>query len=152
MARMHSRRKGKSGSTHPVKKVAPEWVQYSKEEIREIIVKMYKEGKSMSLIGVILRDQYGIPSVKTVVGKSIKQILAEEKLLGKWPEDLMNLMKKAVRLRKHLEENKMDKHNKRALQLTESKIRRLVKYYKSINVIDKKWYYKPKEAALLIRE
>jgi len=90
--------------------------------------------------------------VKVVVGKSIKQILADEGLLGKWPEDLMNLMRKAVRLRKHLEENKMDKHNKRALQLTESKIRRLVKYYKSVNVIDKKWYYKPEEAALLIRE
>ena len=152
MARMHSRKKGKSGSTHPVKKVAPDWVQYSKDEIKEIIIKLYKEGKSMSVIGVILRDQYGVPSVKVVVGKSIKQILADEGLLGKWPEDLMNLMRKAVRLRKHLEENKMDKHNKRALQLTESKIRRLVKYYKSVNVIDKKWYYKPEEAALLIRE
>ena len=152
MARMHSRKKGKSGSNHPAKKVAPDWVQYSKKEINEIIIKKYKEGKSMSMIGVILRDQYGIPSVKVVLGKTIKQVLKEEKLLPKWPEDLMNLMKKAVKLRKHLEENKMDKHNKRALQLTESKIRRLVKYYKSRKLIDQKWYYKPEEAALLIKE
>ena len=152
MARMHSRKKGKSGSKHPIKKINPEWVQYSKEEIKEAIIKMHKEGKPMSQIGIILRDQYGIPSVKALIGKSIKQILSEEGLLSKWPEDLMNLMKKAIKLRKHLEENKMDKHNKRALQLTESKIRRLVKYYKSIKVIEKTWYYKPKEAALLIRE
>ena len=152
MARMHSRKKGKSGSNHPVKKVAPDWVQYTKDEIKDVIIKKFKEGKSMSMIGVILRDQYGIPSVKVVLGKTIKQVLQEENLLPKWPEDLMNLMKKAVRLRKHLEENKMDKHNRRALQLTESKIRRLVKYYKSRNVIDKKWYYKPEEAALLIKE
>ena len=152
MARMHARKKGKSGSTHPAKKVAPDWLPYQKDEIKELIVKMYKEGKSMSQIGVTLRDQYGIPSVKAVLGKSVKEVLKEEKLLPKWPEDLMNLMKKAVRLRKLMTENKMDKHNQRILQLTESKIKRLVKYYKSVGVIEKTWYYKPEQAALLIKE
>ena len=152
MARMHARKKGKSGSTHPVKKIAPEWLQYQKDEIKDFIIKMYKEGKSMSHIGLTLRDQYGIPSVKAVMGKSVKEIIKEEGLLPKWPEDLMNLMKKAVKLRKHMTENKMDKHNQRVLQLTESKIRRLVKYYKSRGVVEKTWYYKPEQAVLLIKE
>ena len=33
----------------------PDWVEYSTEEIEEIILKLRKEGKSTSVIGVILR-------------------------------------------------------------------------------------------------
>ncbi len=47
----------------------PEWVTYSNEEIEEFILKFTKEGKSPSEIGVILRDQYGIPSVKAITGE-----------------------------------------------------------------------------------
>ena len=49
-----------------------------------------------------LRDQYAIPSVKVCTGKSVTTILKEEDLLPKWPEDIMNLFRKAVKLRKHL--------------------------------------------------
>ena len=42
----------------------PEWITYSNEEIEEFIVKFKREGKSASQIGVILRDQYGIPLKK----------------------------------------------------------------------------------------
>ncbi len=152
MARMHSRKRGKSGSTHPKAKIKPDWVTYSKEEVIKLVVKLFKEGKSLSEIGGLLRDQYGIPSVKAVVGKSISEILREEKLLPKWPEDIMNLFKKAVRIRKHLENNKSDVHNKRALQLTESKIRRLIKYYKRKKLISSDWYYDPEKVRLLIKE
>ena len=152
MARMHAKKKGKSGSKKPAARIAPDWTQYSKEEVVDMVIKMSKEGKSNSVIGVILRDQYGIPSVKTICGKTILQILKEEKLAPKWPEDLMNLFKKAVKLRKHLEQNRMDKHNRRSLQLTESKIRRLVKYYKKTGTVAKDWYYKPEQVALLIKE
>ena len=151
MARMHSPRKGKSGSHRPVKKTVPSWVQYSADEVKELVIKKYKKGNPTSIIGVTLRDQYGIPSVKTLVGKSISDILKIEGLYPKYPEDLMNLLRKSVKLRKHLENNKQDVHNKRNLQLTESKIRRLVRYYKSTNVLPKKWYYKPDEVALIIK-
>ncbi|MEM0372300.1 MAG: 30S ribosomal protein S15 [archaeon] len=152
MARMHARKKGKSGSTRPPAKVKPEWIQYSKEEINELVVKLFKEGKPISEIGGILRDQYGIPSVKAITGKSVSKILSAEKLLPKWPEDLMNLFKKAVRLKRHLDSNKADKINARRLQLTESKIKRLVNYYKTTGRVPKDWHYKPEEAALLIKE
>jgi len=38
-------------------------------------------------------------------------------------------MERAVRLREHVDENPQDAQNKRALQNTESKVRRLVNYY-----------------------
>ncbi|NYZ79874.1 30S ribosomal protein S15 [Candidatus Micrarchaeota archaeon] len=152
MARMHARKKGKSGSTRPSVRIKPEWIQYSKEETSELVVKLFKEGKTISEIGGLLRDQYGIPSVKTLTGKSISKILSAEKLLPKWPEDLMNLFKKAVRLKRHLDVNKADKINARQLRLAESKIKRLVSYYKTTKRIPQDWHYKPEEAALLIKE
>lgn len=149
---MHSRKKGKSGSKHPVAEVSPKWLQYSKEEVVELVLQMAKEGKNSSKIGLILRDQHGIPSVKAIAGKGISDILDENKLLPKYPEDLMNLMRKAVRLHKHVTVNKQDKHNTRAMKLVESKIKRLVTYYKKKGKLAQSWYYTPEEAALLVKE
>lgn len=151
MARMHSRKKGKSGSKHPAAEVSPRWLQYTKEEVIELVLQMAKEGKSASRIGLILRDQHGVPSVKAVTGKTVSEILADNKLLPNYPEDLMNLMRKAVRLHKHMAVNKQDKHNARSLKLTESKIKRLVAYYKRTGKLPEKWYYTPEDAALLIK-
>ncbi|MBC7119337.1 MAG: 30S ribosomal protein S15, partial [Methanobacteriaceae archaeon] len=44
-------------------KIKPDWVEYSNEEIEELIIKLYKEGNPPSKIGIILRDQHGIPNV-----------------------------------------------------------------------------------------
>src|SRR3989338_3648970 len=143
MARMHTSRKGKSGSARPIKKEIPKWVQYSKEEVEELVTQLHKNGHQPSIIGITLRDQHGIPSVKNITGESISQILKRNQLYPQYPEDLMNLMRKAVRLRKHQGNNKMDVHNKRSLHLTESKIRRLVRYYKTTNLLAGNWYYQP---------
>ncbi|KAB3548078.1 MAG: 30S ribosomal protein S15, partial [ANME-2 cluster archaeon] len=43
-----------------------------------------------------------------------------------------------------------DVHNKRALQLTESKIRRLVKYYRRTGTLPKDWVYRADTAEMLI--
>ena len=129
----------------------PEWVEYSTEEIEEIILKLRKEGKSTSVIGVILRDQYGIPDVKSVTGMKITQILEKHGQTEEYPEDLMNLIRKAVNIREHLKENPKDLHTKRGLQLVESRIRRLVKYYTKEGVLPEGWRYEPKQAALLVK-
>ncbi len=150
MARMYARKRGKSGSKKPLQKIAP-WVIYKPQEIEEIIVKLAKQGYQSAQIGLILRDQYGIPSVKVTNKKSITQILKERKLYPEIPEDLFNLLKKAVNLRKHLEKNKKDYSSKRGLELTESKIRRLVKYYKKRKVLPEDWKYDPEKAKLLVR-
>ncbi len=143
MARMHSRKKGKSGSTRPARLEKPVWVELSSEEVENEVVKLARKGIPQSLIGVVLRDSHGIPLVKVVTGKSISQILKEHDIETPLPEDLTNLVKKALNLRKHLESNHKDLHSKLGLQRTESKIYRLIKYYKKNNILPSDFKYDP---------
>ncbi len=147
MARMHSRDKGVSKSKKPFKKTVPSWTRYKPKEIELLIGKMAKEGKTPSAIGLLMRDTYGIPDVKTLTGKSITKILAEKNLVNEVPEDLRALIQKAVLIRKHREENKQDNTSLRGLQLTESKINRLVKYYKGTRRLPVEWKYDPRKAS-----
>jgi small subunit ribosomal protein S15 len=118
--------------------------------IEKVIIDLKKEGYSSSRIGLVLRDRYGVPDAKLVLGKRIEQVLEENGLRSEIPEDLRNLIVKALGLRKHLAENKNDLHNKRQLQLTESKVRRLVKYYVSSGRLPADWSYKPETAEILL--
>jgi len=131
--------------------VKPEWIEYSTEEIEELIMKLKKEGNSTSMMGIILRDQYGIPDVKLVTGMKITQILEKHDQGLEYPEDLMNLIRKAVNIRDHLKENPKDLHTRRGLRIVESRIRRLVKYYRGEGVLPEGWRYEPKQAALLVK-
>ena len=149
MARIHARKKGKSKSSRPLRVTPPEWVVYDGKEIEELIVKLAKEGNSQSGIGIILRDQYGIPSVSQITGRKIGHFTRKNKLASEIPEDLQNLIKKAVNLRKHLEKHHKDKHNNRGLKLMEAKIHRLTRYYKSTRRLPKEWRYEPDKARLL---
>jgi small subunit ribosomal protein S15 len=150
MARMYARRRGQSGSVRPYRKEAPEWSNTDVTAIEKVIVDLSKEGVSTARIGLVLRDRYGVPDVKLATGKRIGQIVKEKGLEGEIPEDLKNLMIKALGLRKHLAENRKDVHNKRQMQLTESKVRRLVKYYVSSGKLPKGWVYKPETAEILL--
>lgn len=150
MAKMHSRKRGSSRSRPPMVSKAPEWSDISKEELEKTVMKLHDTGISPSRIGLILRDQYGVPNAKLVMGKSITGFLKENNALADIPEDLTNLMRKALRVRKHIRANKRDVHNKRALQLTENKIRRLVKYYHDSGHLAPGWAYSPETAEILI--
>jgi small subunit ribosomal protein S15 len=150
MGRMHSSGKGKSGSKRPVKAVVPTWVRYKPKEVELLVAKLYKEKNNPSRIGVILRDVYGIPSVRVLTKKSINEILKSKDLQPEIPEDLMALMKKNIEIMKHLEENKKDQVAIRGLHLTDSKIKRLVKYYKSTKRLAADWKYDPEKIRLLI--
>ncbi len=148
MARMHSRAKGKAKSVKP-SKPSLSWVRYKPEEVEMLVVKLIKhERMSPSKAGLVLRDSYGIPSVKAICGKSITKIMEEKGLLPEIPEDLLALMKKYVRVRKHFDENKQDLSAKRGLQLTEAKIRRLVKYYRNSGRLPKDWKFSVKNVRL----
>ncbi len=129
----------------------PNWVDYSNEEIEEMILKFTREGKSTSEIGIILRDTYGIPSVKEVTGERINQILKRNGQAKEYPEDLMNLIKRAINIRDHLTENPKDMHSKRGLTIIESRIRKLGSYYVDDGVLPEGWRYDPQEAALLVK-
>ena len=150
MAKMHTKRKGKSASTRPNRTESPEWCKIGADEVTTITLDLWKQGVSTSEIGMILRDRYGVPDAKLVTGKKITTILKENSVAPNIPEDLTNLIVKALGLRKHLSTNKKDVHNKRSLNLTESKIRRLVKYYKQEKVLPRDWFYKPETAEMMI--
>lgn len=150
MARSHSRVHGKSGSTKPVKKVIPSWVQYKPKEVELLIVKYGKEGKQPSQIGLLLRDEYGIPDAKMITGKSISNVLEEKKLGAELPEQLLALITRSLALRKHLEKNKHDQPAKLGLTLTDNKINRLARYYKKRKVLPSDWKYNPERAKIYL--
>ncbi|MEM3874632.1 MAG: 30S ribosomal protein S15 [Candidatus Bathyarchaeia archaeon] len=145
---MPKQEKGKSHSTRPVSKRPPSWCKYQPEEVEALVIKLAREGHPPSRIGTILRDQYAIPLVKPLTGKTITQILKEAGLAPSIPEDLGNLLRKAARLSAHLEKHRKDLHNKRALQLVEAKIHKLARYYKREGVLPPNWKYEPKIASI----
>ncbi len=150
MARMHARKRGRSGSKRPHRLDTPEWLTVSPKEIEELVIKLYKQGKSTSEIGIVLRDQHGVPSVKLATGDKITKILKKNGIKRDFPEDIQNLMRRAVRLHGHLEENPKDLHNKYRLQLIEAKIRRLGRYYTRNGVLPHDWRYSVQTAKLLV--
>ena len=150
MSRMHSKGKGASGSRKPHSQSPPEWSNSDKKEVEELILQLSEEGNSNASIGTILRDKHGVPIVRLVTGERISQTLERLGKSGKLPEDLMSLMRRALRLIDHLSQNSKDIHNRRQLELCESKIRRLSRYYRENNQIDSDWTYKRDQLRLMV--
>jgi small subunit ribosomal protein S15 len=145
---MPKQEKGKSHSIRPVSRRPPSWCKYQPEEVEAFIIKLGKEGHNMSAIGTILRDQYAIPLVKPITGKSISDTLKAANLAPSMPEDLANLMKKAQGMAIHMDKNKKDLHNKRNMQIIEARIHKLGRYYKREGLLDKKFKYEAKIASV----
>lgn len=135
--------RGKSHSRRPISKRPPSWCRSSPEEVEALVKKLAMAEVPPSKIGVILRDQYGIPLVKPIVGKTIGKILIDSDLKPAIPEDLNNLINKASGLIRHLAVNKKDMSNKQSLQLIQSRIRNLAKYYRKSGFLPEDWNYRP---------
>jgi small subunit ribosomal protein S15 len=102
------------------------------------------------MIGTILRDRHAVPNARLVTGERVSEILARNGISGKYPEDLMNLMRKALNLMDHLSSNPKDLHNRRQLSLCESKIRRLARYYIGTGKLPQDWVYKQDQLRLMV--
>ena len=150
MARMHSKGKGTSGSSKPNNDTAPSWSESDKETVEELILKYANEGHSSAKIGSLLRDMHAVPDVRLVMGERISQTLSRNNLDSTYPEDMMNLMRKALSLIDHLSGNKKDLHNRRQLELCESRLRRLAKYYVRTGRISSTWTYKRDQLRLMV--
>lgn len=150
MSRRYSGKKGKSGSKRPLKKTHPSWIRYKPKEVEMLIIKMAKEGKSPSQIGLILRDTYGIPLVKNIINKRITKVLEENNIISKIPEDVTALIKRSMFVKKHIEINKNDEVAKRGITLIESKIKRLVKFYKMTGRMPEDWKYEPDKVRMYL--
>lgn len=149
MARAHSKEKKAAGRGSS--KTAPEWVEYSAKEIEELVIGFGKKGMNPAQIGQLLRDQYGVPSAKAITGKSVTTIMVAGGVKIDYPPDLLSLIERAMRVRRHLKANKSDVRNRTQLNNIESKIRRLVKYYTAEGRLPAGWRYDPETAALLVK-
>jgi len=151
MARMHARRKGRSCSQRPMITENPEWVPLKATEIEDLIVKFTRDGYTSAFTGLVLRDQYGVPDVRLATGKTVTEIMKEKGVMPELPEDLTNLMRRAISLNVHVKSNKGDYSNIRGLQLIEAKIRRLERYYKRNGVIPQNWKYSLANAEIMLK-
>lgn len=150
MARIHAHRKGRSGSTRPVRAKAPAWSPLNGKEVENQVVALAREGKAPAVIGMYLRDQFGVPNVREATGKKLGAILAENKLQGNLPPDIQSMLKTIVSIQDHLARTKNDLHNLRALTLVESKVRRLAKYYIREGKLPATWKYERDTVKLLL--
>ncbi|KAL2107334.1 hypothetical protein VUR80DRAFT_5389 [Thermomyces stellatus] len=150
MGRLHSKGKGISSSTIPYSRNPPAWLKASPDQIAEQICKLARKGASPSQIGVVLRDAHGVAQVKAITGNKIVRILKAHGLAPELPEDLYNLIKKAVAVRKHLERNRKDKDAKYRLILIEARIHRLARYYRRVGQLPPNWRYESATASTLV--
>ncbi len=148
MARMHSRKHGRSRSHKPIMKRAS-WLTYDKDEVENLVTKLAKEGTTNAEIGIALRDQYGIPDVRAA-GLRVAKI-TEKSIAREVPEDMYNLIAQAVSVHKHLQVNKKDTKAIHGLELIESKIRRLGKYYVRKGKLPSDWKYTIDKAKLIVK-
>jgi small subunit ribosomal protein S15 len=119
--------------------------------VEELVLRLAREGHSPSRIGILLRDLHGVGSIKKATGKSVLEILEERGIRRPLPEDLANLIRRALRLQRHLERNRKDKISLRSLEITEQKIRKLSRYYVKTGKLPRDWRYERERAALLLR-
>lgn len=145
---MHSRKHGRSRSHKPPKK-RPAWLGYEKNEVESLITRLAKEGRTNAEIGTILRDQYGVPDVRAL-GLRISRI-TEKEVQREVPEDMYNLIRQAVNVHKHLQANRKDAKAIHGVELLESKIRRLGKYYARTGRLPAGWKYTIDKAKLIVK-
>jgi small subunit ribosomal protein S15 len=103
----------------------PVWLKYSEDEVKSIILKLAEKGVTSEKIGLILRDQYGIPKVK-LYNLKISKVLKEK---GKYEEPtVINLTKKLQKLTEHNNKHKGDRKTERSLIITKAKIKKRQEY------------------------
>jgi len=151
MARMQTRRKGKSSSKRPMISENPEWVPLTATEVEDLIVQFAEHGATSARIGLNLRDQYGVPNVRLATGRTVTEIMSEKGVMPDLPEDLSNLMRRAISLNVHVKQHRGDVSNLRGLNLIEARIRRLERYYKRNGILPQNWKYSLENAEIMLK-
>lgn len=101
----------------------PVWLKYTEDEVKAIIIKLANKGNTAEKIGLILRDQYGIPRVK-LYNLKIKGVLAE-----KYQDpNVINLKKKVLKIEEHNQKFKHDEKAKRSLTISKANLKKRESY------------------------
>ena len=115
----------KSNMTKANKLEKPVWLKYTEEEVKAIVLKLADKGLTAEKIGLVLRDQYGIPKVK-IYNLKISKILKEK---FQEPTNL-NLNNKLQKIINHFNKNKQDKKAGLSLIITKAKLKKREDYSK----------------------
>ncbi|HEV2519894.1 MAG TPA: 30S ribosomal protein S15 [Thermoplasmata archaeon] len=150
MSRIHSGRRGRSGSHRPFPPARPAWVTADPKEVTEEAVKLAKGGMGPAQVGSVLRDGMGVPSIRALTGKRMTELLSEGGVRADLPDDLQALLKRVVHLQRHLALHPKDLSNRRGLSLMESRIRRLAHYYRAQKRLPENWRYTSAGAVLQV--
>lgn len=103
----------------------PVWLKLSEEELKKIIATLAEKYQAAQ-IGLILRDQYGVPTTK-VYGKKISAYLKEINKNEFF--EVKNIEVKVEKLKEHIKNNVTDKKAKHKFQKANSKLNALRKYF-----------------------
>lgn len=95
-----------------MKEAKPEWVKMKPAEMEKLVVELYKQGNTPAKIGIILRDQHGIPRAK-LIGKKITQILNEANIQDNSEQE--RIQKKIKGLEAHSTKHKHDYTAKKSI-------------------------------------
>tara|TARA_Y100000310_G_C20614650_1_gene779979 strand:- start:1163 stop:1537 length:375 start_codon:yes stop_codon:yes gene_type:complete len=117
----------KAKNTKKQKIEKPVWLKYTKEEVEAIILKLADKGLTAEKIGLVLKDQYGIPKVK-IYNLKIKEVL-DKKAKFEEPTNI-NLKAKLEKVIEHYKKNKQDKKAERSLVITKAKLKKRQDYLK----------------------
>lgn len=100
------------------------WVTAKPEEVKEKIIELAKQGMSPEKIGLVLRDQHGIPKAKAL-GLRVKKVLVDAK---RWEDtEKKTTEAKVAKLSAHMAKHKHDNKAKRSLMTHESRIHSRIK-------------------------
>ncbi len=105
-------------------KLKTDWVKTKPEELEKLVVELAKNNIPSEKIGLILRDEHGIPKSK-IFGKKICQILEENGI--KTNSELNNIAKKIDNLKKHFTTHKHDYSAQRSIVKNTGKLNKLKK-------------------------
>ena len=82
-----------------------DWSKIKPAEVEKLIVDLGKQGNQPEKIGLILRDQHGIPKAK-LFNLKINKVLAKHNLAAN--SEKKNIESKIVKLEKHFAKHKHD--------------------------------------------
>ncbi|MES1902766.1 MAG: hypothetical protein MHPSP_001880 [Paramarteilia canceri] len=139
MAKIYGHHRGKSASTKAFghNDQPSVFKDVNGKVVQDLVEQMAMKGMSPSMIVQHLRDNYGVLNFKgmPITRCKVLRLLKSKGLAPEIPEDLYNILMKAARMKKHLEQNKNDTSMKFYYTNKLCLAWRYVRYYKRTGVI-----------------
>ena len=132
-----------------VEPLAGGYISVSIDDYKLQDIRFTWDGTNINLFKIYQVDAEKLKFTKESIEVALR-FLKENSLVPEVPEDITALIKNSIILKKHLEKNKKDMNAVRGLNLTESKIKRLVKYYKRTERLAENWKFSPQDVKMYV--